>query len=82
MSQRRPDDGSPNVSIGSIAARLAALESQLTELLSSPVIRFDNRCHSALPEEPGISRIFDPIKPGETVRAGRTKTAAGGLRQR
>ena len=32
--------------------------------------------------KPGIYRIFDVGEPHETVRAGRTKTAAGGLRQR
>lgn len=65
-----------------IATRLAVLESSLKALLDSPAIRFDDRCRSALPEAHGIYRIFDPTKPGETVRAGRTKTAAGGLRQR
>ena len=82
MSQRRSDDDTVNGANGSISARLAGLESQLTELLGSPVIRFDDRCRSALPEARGIYRIFDPTKPGETVRAGCTKTAAGGLRQR
>ena len=66
----------------SIGSRLRALESQLTRLLGSPLIRFDDRCRGALPEAPGIYRIFDPAKPDETVRAGRTKSAAGGLRQR
>ncbi len=65
-----------------IAARLKTLESQLAQLLSSPVIRFDDGCRGALPEAHGIYRIFDPTKPDHTVRAGRTKTAAGGLRQR
>jgi hypothetical protein len=65
-----------------IASRLHALESSLARLLTSPVIRFDDRCRSALPEAHGIYRIFDPSKSDETVRAGRTKTAAGGLRQR
>lgn len=67
---------------GSIAARMQALESRLAKLLGSPAIRFDDRCWSALPEAHGIYRIFDPTKLEETVRAGRTKTAAGGLRQR
>lgn len=82
MSQRRSDDDTLNGANGSITARLAALESQLAALLGSPVIRFDDRCRSALPQAHGIYRIFDPTKAGETVRAGRTKTAAGGLRQR
>ena len=66
----------------SIRRRLHALESELAQLLNSPAIRFDDRCRSALPEAPGIYRIFDPTTPEQTVRAGRTKTAAGGLRQR
>lgn len=65
-----------------IAARLRTLESQLAQLLESPVIRFDERCRASLPEAHGIYRIFDPTKPSETIRAGRTKSAAGGLRQR
>ena len=65
-----------------IAERLRALESRLAQLLNSPAIRFDEHCRSALPEVHGIYRIFDPTKPDETVRAGRTKSAAGGLRQR
>lgn len=68
--------------VGDIAARLKTLESQLTQLLGSSTIRFDDRCRSALPETHGIYRIFDPTTPDQTVRAGRTKTAAGGLRQR
>ncbi len=67
---------------GDLAERLRVLESQLAGLLGSPVIRFDEQCRSALPEVHGIYRIFDPSKPYETVRAGRTKTAAAGLRQR
>jgi len=65
-----------------VAERLRVLESQIAQLLGSPAIQFDEHCRSALPEAHGIYRIFDPTKPHETVRAGRTKTAAGGLRQR
>jgi hypothetical protein len=65
-----------------IDARLSTLERQLASLLDSPAIAFDDRCRSRLPEEQGIYRIFDPRDPGVTIRAGRTKTAAGGLRQR
>jgi hypothetical protein len=82
MNKPCSDDNALNAAGESITARLAALESQLAALLASPVIRFDERCRSALPEAHGIYRIFDPTKPGETVRAGRTKTAASGLRQR
>jgi len=82
MSQRRSDNDPPNGANASITGRLTALELQLMGLLGSAVIRFNDRCHSALPEGHGIYRIFDPTKPDETVRAGRTKTAARGLRQR
>lgn len=82
MRQARTDASGRNGTTDAFAARLDALESQLRSLLDSPPIRFDERCRSALPEAPGTYRIFDPTKPGETVRAGRTKTAAGGLRQR
>jgi hypothetical protein len=82
MSQRRSDDDTLDGPNSSITAYLAVLESQLTGLLGSSAIRFDERCRSALPEAHGIYRIFNPTKPGETVRAGSTKTAAGGLRQR
>ncbi len=43
---------------------------------------FDSKLRRSLPEEHGIYRIFDPSEPHATVRAGRTKTAHGGLRQR
>jgi hypothetical protein len=65
-----------------IRTRLQALESQLTQLLDSPVISFDDQCRGALPGAAGVYRIFDPTEPDQTIRAGRTKTAAGGLRQR
>lgn len=82
MSEGRSDSNVLNGASEGIVARLRFLESQLARLVESPVIRFDDRCRSALPEVHGIYRIFDPTKPLETVRAGRTKTAAGGLRQR
>jgi hypothetical protein len=56
MCQRRSDDDTQDGANGSIAARLAVLESQLTELLGSPAIRFNDRCRSALPEAHGIYR--------------------------
>ena len=65
-----------------ISARVRALESQLAQLLCSPPIPFDRHCRSRLPTVHGIYRIFDPMKPDETIRAGRTKTAVDGLRQR
>jgi hypothetical protein len=65
-----------------IVARTTLLESQLAALLRSPSIPFDDRCRSAIPEHHGIYRISDRSRPDDTVRAGRTKSAAGGLRQR
>jgi hypothetical protein len=65
-----------------IGERMHSLEQQLSVLIRSPVITFDERCRSALPESPGIYRIFELARPEATIRAGRTKTAAGGLRQR
>lgn len=62
--------------------RLRQMETQLTQLLASESIKFDERCRRSLPEEHGVYRIFDPLSPDQTVRAGRTKTAVGGLRQR
>jgi len=82
MSQRHPDDNEEKDTSRSIAARISALKSQLEQLLNSPAIPFNDHCRNELPERHGIYRIFDPTKPDETVRAGRTKTAAGGLRQR
>src|SRR5262250_2272988 len=83
MSNDRGFEGQPMASAPvCITDRLRYLESQLLKLLHSQLIRFDERCRNALPQERGIYRIFDPQRENETVRAGRTKTAAGGLRQR
>ena len=82
MSPVPPDNDELDTIAAKLQAWLRSLEGQLRRLLNSPVIRFDDRCHSALPKAHGIYRIFDPAKPDETVRAGRTKTAARGLRQR
>jgi hypothetical protein len=65
-----------------IEMRLNRLQSEIKKLLNSPALPFDERIFSALPASAGIYRIFDPAKPAETVRAGRTNTAKGGLRQR
>lgn len=65
-----------------ISERLRQLEQQLLHLIHSQVIKFDERCRSALPELPGLYRIFDLGRPDETIRAGRTTSAARGLRQR
>ena len=61
---------------------LRALEQRLAQLIGAPVLRFDDRIRSALPEAQGVYRIFSPTAPSEPLRAGRTKSAAAGLRQR
>jgi hypothetical protein len=71
-------DGAPE----RIQARLLRLETELRKLLASEAMPFDARIASRLPKQAGIYRIFDPRKPSETARAGRTNSAAGGLRQR
>lgn len=63
-------------------AQLGELQEQLFRLLRSTAIRFDNGVRNALPEAHGVYRIFDPTEPNETIRAGHTESAAGGLRQR
>ncbi len=55
----------------------------LDRLLRSPHLTFDSELRRSLPEDGGVYRIYDSeADPRETLRAGRTKTAAGGLRQR
>lgn len=82
MTERRRDTGSLGVVPEEIVSRAEGLQAQLAHLWGSRVIRFDDGCRSAMPEEQGVYRIFDPTCPDETIRAGRTKTAGGGLRQR
>lgn len=62
--------------------RLQQLESQLCQLLLSTPLKFDGSLRGNLPEAHGVYRIFSVAQPDETIRAGRTKTAARGLRQR
>ncbi len=65
-----------------LTERMRAMEAQLVKLLGSRPIPFDDDVRGTLPEVHGIYRIFDPRNALQTIRAGRTKTAAGGLRQR
>jgi len=62
-----------------ITENLKTLATQLEELLSCPIIRFDERCRGNLPEAPGVYRIFHPDQPNDTIRAGRADIT---LRQR
>lgn len=55
----------------------------LKNLLNSPLLRFDDKLRSNLPDKHGIYVIYRTNKPEPVIiRAGRTKTAAEGLRQR
>jgi hypothetical protein len=60
---------------------LRTLEQKFAQLMGAPILKFDDRLRSSLPEAHGVYRIFAPTT-AETLRAGRTKTAAAGLRQR
>ena len=63
-------------------ARIARARQLLLEMIGSSGFRFDEQLRSKLPGKQGIYRIFAESEPDITLRAGRTKTAAGGLRQR
>jgi len=67
---------------GLILKRASELRATLARLLNSRPMRFDSSLRGSLPERQGIYRIFLASVPAETLRAGRTKTAARGLRQR
>jgi len=63
--------------------RISTYRALLARLLTSQALPFDSNLRGSLPERPGIYRIFE--SDGDTLealRAGRTKVAAGGLRQR
>ena len=63
--------------------RLRQLDVVVRQLLSSPVLVFDERSHRLLPEQQGIYAIYvKSARPGDVLRAGKTRTAASGLRQR
>lgn len=63
--------------------RKAQVECLLIQLLNSPLVSFDEQLRGRLPESHGMYAIYQKnAGPGEVLRAGRTKTAAGGLRQR
>lgn len=62
-----------------VVSRLDRLEDQLVKLFEGSPIRFDGSCRSALPEAPGVYRIFSAQLFDETVRAGRSDVT---LRQR
>ncbi len=66
-----------------LATRLKEGKGWFDALLSSPKLRFDESLRSKLPERHGIYAIsIGNAAPGVFLRAGRTKTAGDGLRQR
>ena len=65
-----------------IEVRINAFRNMLQQLTDSVSHSFDERLYRTLPTQQGIYRIFEKNSPDITLRAGRTKTAAGGLRQR
>jgi hypothetical protein len=63
--------------------RMTDLEAMVVQLLSSPPVPLDEQLRGRLPESHGIYSICaKSAVRGEVLRAGRTKSAAGGLRQR
>lgn len=65
------------------AQREAECRQLLEKLLLAPQLAFDDALRSKLPEAPDTYAIYVKAEnPGEVLRAGRTKSAAGGLRQR
>ncbi len=82
MTQSGTSHESSGLAWQRLQPRLRELEELLSRLLKAPTLRFDEGIRNALPEVHGIYRIFDPREPQETIRAGRTNTAARGLRQR
>src|SRR5262245_31264752 len=71
------------VSFSFLQLRIAELSGVLNELLHAPLIRFDTQLRSNLPDKQGIYVIYRTDAPEPIIiRAGRTKTAAEGLRQR
>ncbi len=68
---------------GFIETRTAEGRRLVERLLNAPFLRFDSTLRGRLPEAHGIYRILETdADPTRTLRAGRTKRAAEGLRQR
>ena len=61
---------------------ISNLRRYLVALVSAPRIDFDGNLRASLPSQPGIYRITHRDFPETTIRAGRTKTAKQGLKQR
>jgi len=63
-----------------LCTRIEEMKVKLREFLDSTPIAFAST-PAAFPASPGIYRIFDPVEPAHTIRAGRATTGHG-LRQR
>jgi hypothetical protein len=73
----------PQLSFSLRQQRVEELTNILNALLNAPLLRFDDRLHSTLPDRHGIYVLYRIDTPEMIIlRAGRTKTAEGGLRQR
>jgi hypothetical protein len=66
-----------------VQSRINGCQQLLSQLLASPKIPFNENMHSRLPIEHGLYAISrKDAEACDVPRAGRTKTAGGGLRQR
>lgn len=66
-----------------IQVRLRECQQILDQLLAGPKVPFNDEIRSRLPTEHGLYAIHHrEAVGGDVLRAGRTKTASGGLRQR
>jgi len=71
------------LSVNWVQQRVHERQQILEQLLASPKIPFNDEVRSRLPSEHGLYAIYHKnAADGEVLRAGRTKTAGGGLRQR
>ena len=66
-----------------IQQRVHECQQIVDQLLAAPKFPFDDEIRSRLPSEHGLYAIYQKdAADGDVLRAGRTKTASGGLRQR
>jgi hypothetical protein len=73
----------PQTNISLLQSHVDELTAVLCGLLNAPLLRFDDRLRSKLPDKHGIYVIYRIDTPEPIIiRAGRTKTAVEGLRQR
>ena len=71
------------MSVDWVQSRMNGCRQILDQLLAAPKIAFNEEIRSKLPTEHGLYAIVQKDAPaGDVLRAGRTKTAGGGLRQR